>query len=243
MKINFVISSKGDVNIFYKGKAVCVKHDDLRAKELRTELVKNEADRDYELIESLLSKKKTVEHKFRAGNVKIIGDDVFYKEEKLRGAIVKKILEFVEQGKNPTFLLKFIDKLKENPNPNSVEQLYDFILNCNFEINEDGFMIGFKSVRNNYKDWHSGTYDNSVGQSPTMNRDDVCSDKSVGCSYGLHVSNYEYAFEFNNKDGRRLMKVLVNPKNVVSVPQDCSHQKIRCWTYDVIEELSGDYAP
>jgi hypothetical protein len=48
------------------------------------------------------------------------------------------------------------------------------------------------------------------------------------------LGSHEYANSF--KGSGRMLVVKINPKDVVSVPGDCSHQKLRTCRYEVIAE-------
>ena len=88
-----------------------------------------------------------------------------------------------------------------------------------------------------YVDCHSGTFDNTPGLVVRMEREKVDHDPSIGCSKGLHCGSYEYASNF----GEVCLKVIVNPADVVSVPSDCSYQKIRVCQYFVSEVVSEEF--
>ena len=88
-----------------------------------------------------------------------------------------------------------------------------------------------------YVDCHSGTFDNTPGLVVRMEREKVDHDPSQACSHGLHVGSYEYASNF----GEVCLKVIVNPADVVSVPSDCSYQKIRVCQYFVSQVISEKF--
>ena len=62
----------------------------------------------------------------------------------------------------------------------------------------------------------------------------MCDDVEQGCAKGLHVGSWEYANDF--KGNGHLMVVKVNPRDAVSVPRDCSWQKLRACRYVVVAE-------
>jgi hypothetical protein len=64
-----------------------------------------------------------------------------------------------------------------------------------------------------------------------MPRDQVQFDPGVGCHTGLHVGTFEYAAGFAQG---ALLEVVVNPRDVVSVPTDCGAQKMRTCRYTVV---------
>jgi hypothetical protein len=167
------------------------------------------------------------------GNVEVKSGHVFYKGEAVHGTIVDKILGFVRDNIPPTPLLKFLDNLMDNPSRRSVNELYSFLEHGNMPITPDGHFLGYKSVRHDFKDHHTGKFDNSVGQVLEMPRNSVCDDANHGCSYGFHVGSLGYATDFGGSD-RKVVIVKVNPADVVSVPHDCNFQKMRTSRYEVV---------
>ena len=66
-------------------------------------------------------------------------------------------------------------------------------------------------------------------------RRDVDSNTSVGCSQGLHAGTHTYATEWAR--GGKLVAVAIKAVNVVSVPDDCTFQKLRVCEYEVLNEV------
>jgi hypothetical protein len=66
-----------------------------------------------------------------------------------------------------------------------------------------------------------------------MKRNQVCDDADVGCSDGFHAGSYEYAKGYAHGGGH-LMRVEIDPSDVVSVPKDCDCQKLRTAKYTVV---------
>jgi len=102
-------------------------------------------------------------------------------------------------------------------------------------ITPDGHFLAYKKVRANYKDVHSGTMDNSVGQIVEMERHEVDDNKDVTCSTGLHFCGMSYLSCFG---GDRTVIVKINPADVVAIPSDYNDAKGRACRYEVIGELN-----
>ena len=81
---------------------------------------------------------------------------------------------------------------------------------------------------------------NKVGETLEMPRNGVCDDASYGCSSGFHAGSLEYAEGYGN--GGHLMVVEINPKDVVSVPNDCNCQKLRTAKYKVVDHYKTKLA-
>ena len=75
-----------------------------------------------------------------------------------------------------------------------------------------------------------------------MARNSVCDDADVGCSYGFHAGSYDYAKGYAGGGGH-LVVVEIDPTDVVSVPKDCSCQKLRTAKYKVVSVYETIEAP
>lgn len=157
--------------------------------------------------------------------------------ERLHPVLAKKLVNFSFKHQHYNAFKKFLKNVKLNPNQKSVEQLYHFLEHNHFPITPDGCFLAYKSVaRKNGKlvDHHTGTFDNSIGQTVKMPREKCDARRDVTCSHGLHVAAYSYAHSFNAN--ATIIEVKVNPKDVVSVPNDYNNQKMRVCEYYVIKE-------
>ena len=193
---------------------------------------------EYEGLEELLSVKKTVETFFSqstVGSVEIDDTGVKLNGEYVNNYLTNKILDFAKRGLPTAPLVKFFEKVMKNPSYRAVNELYKFLEHGLMPITPDGNFLGYKSVKQDYTDWYSGKFNNSVGQTLEMPRNQVCDDPELGCSYGFHVGTLEYAKDFNSNN--RVMIVEVDPSNVVSVPHECKHQKLRTSKYVVVGEF------
>jgi len=172
---------------------------------------------------------------FSAGKVKIIDGEVYVGDEIVNSLIADRILELINMGQDFTFMAKFLENLMLNPSYQSRQELYLFLENGNMPITDDGRFLAFKWVRDDYRDCHSGTFDNSVGKICKMERKKVDDNRQNTCSSGLHVCTHAYT-----QFGARLMMVAVNPKDVVSVPYDYDNAKMRVSEYEVLYEVNPD---
>jgi hypothetical protein len=124
--------------------------------------------------------------------------------------------------------------MMQNPSHRSVNELYGFLENNNLPITSDGHFLAYKRVRDDYRDVHSGTMDNSVGQVVTMSRNEVDDNANNTCSSGLHFCSQEYLASFG---GDRTVIVKINPADVVSIPTDYNNSKGRACRYLVVGEV------
>jgi len=150
--------------------------------------------------------------------------------EAVSDQLARTILNLMDKGLPYEYLLNFWDRLKENPEPSSVVQLYSFLLANDIPITPDGYIMAYKSVRKKEDgimyDHHTGTVQYFLHKTVSMPRDKVVCSPDQACGPGLHVGSYEYAKSFGGSESI-ILEVLVDPKNVVSVPKDCHQQKCR----------------
>lgn len=139
-----------------------------------------------------------------------------------------------EDSSSADKIRKFWHRCQCNPRIESIELLCEWITRHNLSLNEDGCFFAFKGVRNDYKDCHSGTFDNSPNRVVEMPRKDVVFDPDTHCAAGLHVANINYAHSF----GSKTMLVVVDPADVVSVPNDENCAKMRVCRYRVVKDIT-----
>jgi hypothetical protein len=192
-----------------------------------------------ELLE-LVDLEKAISN-FSDGLVEIKNGKVFFDGEEVHGSISKRILEFMSKGLPFQPLVNFLNNLMENPSMQSQKELYDFLEHELLPITEDGCFLAYKAVRSDYMDKYAGKFDNHVGNVCEMNRAKVDDNRSVGCSEGLHAGALNYVANYGCADsGDHIMIVKINPKDVVSVPSDCNHEKLRTCRYEVVGEYQGE---
>ncbi len=153
-----------------------------------------------------------------------------FKGEALPEGFQNRAAQMAAEGKDPRPLLRFFARLQQNPSWRSVQQLYPFLQHQGIPIEEDGTFLAYKGVREDLKDVHSGTIDNSPGQVVKIERNKISDDANTACHFGLHVGAKEYARPF----GPRCIVCRVKPENVVCIPYDSSQQKMRVCEYEVV---------
>jgi len=190
--------------------------------------------------------------------ITIEGEKILYNGMELHSTLVDRILELRRQNCDFDDMVKFLDNLMSNPSNRSVNELYNFLSHKNLPITDDGHFLGYKAVKiyngsdftdvfgnpvtaGDYVDKYSGTIRNNVGDVVKVVRNMVNDDCSQHCSHGLHVGSLEYSGPggWYNRSSDVVLIVKVNPADVVSVPSDHSHTKLRCCKYEVISTFSG----
>jgi len=175
--------------------------------------------------------------------VTVSGEQVYYNGSLLDNSIVDTIREMMQFGLDFKPMLRFLERAIKSDRFVVVEQLVKFLKACGCTITEDGCFLGYKSVRSDYMDKHSGTICNQVGaEIPRKERWEVDDDPNSHCSKGYHVGALAYAGPGGtfNGSGDHVMICKVAPEDVVSVPNDYSGQKLRCCWYEVVAEFQGE---
>jgi hypothetical protein len=226
----------GNLTLILNNKAFQVLPDHLNYKLILDALPTATND---ELVE-LVDFEKAVSS-FSQGRVEVKNGKVMFDGEEVHGSISKRILEFMSNGLPFQPLVNFLNNLMENPSMQSQKELYDFLEHELLPITEDGCFLAYKAVRNDFMDKYAGKFDNSIGKVCEMTRSKVDDDRSRGCSYGLHAGALNYVATYGNVDaGDKIVIVKINPKDVVSVPSDCNHEKLRTCRYEVVGEYQGE---
>jgi predicted DNA-binding protein YlxM (UPF0122 family) len=178
--------------------------------------------------------------KYISGNVVIEGGSLFYQGIELRSGLVDRIIDSMQKGEDFEFYIPFLENLLENPSSKAVSRLFDFLVANDIQLTADGHFIAWKVVRSNYKDCHSGTFDNSPGQLVKMPRSRVNDNDEQTCSSGLHVCSKSYISYFGSSSSR-IVSCKVNPRDVVSIPVDYNDAKMRVCQYDVVEDVTENF--
>jgi hypothetical protein len=157
----------------------------------------------------------------------------------------RKILQFQAEGLPHKPLVRFAENLQKNPSYRAVNELFQFLEKNDHPITEDGNFIAYKRVRSDFTDIHSGTFDNSVGATVEMPRNQVNEDSMQTCSHGLHVANWNYAhtqFASSNPATDVMLEVEVSPSDVVSIPVDYNQSKMRVCKYKVLGVVDSEHS-
>jgi len=193
--------------------------------------------KDYDSLKDLVSVKKAFSA-FTGDKVKVIDNQVFFNGEPIHNYLSDKILSFMEKGLPHESLIKFLERLMANPSRRAVNELYAFLSHKNLPVTDAGTFLAYKSVRSDYTDHYSGNFNNSIGNTLEMTRNNVCDDHNQGCSVGFHAGSLEYASSFGGGESVLLI-VEIDPADVVSVPSDCNCQKLRTCKYTVVAKYDG----
>jgi hypothetical protein len=191
---------------------------------------------DETAVRDLVNPKKVVLD-FGQGNVSIKGDTLYWQGNEMHNALADRMISMLTEGFSVEPLVFFMENLQKNPSKRAVDELYGFLEHNTLPITPDGFFLAYKKVNKNFRDIHSNTFDNSVGQTVRMARNAVDDNKDVTCSQGLHFCSIEYLDHFGSSDDP-IMILKISPEHVVSIPTDYNNSKGRCCEYTVVGQLA-----
>jgi hypothetical protein len=195
--------------------------------------------------------------KVLSDRVEYDGRNILFDGDVINSALADQILRFIQQGVGDYApLVRFWEKLASNPNEHSRDQLYRWLKTHDFTITDNGDIVGYKGVipvledrLERFESVHagkahvdgkeiSGRIPNNPGSIVTMPRSEVMHNPRIGCHTGLHVGTWAYAQNFGHG---AVLEVHVNPRDIVSIPTDCSDAKMRCCKYKVVQKLGKHY--
>lgn len=233
-KVSYIITDHKIV-VNYDGQTHQVPRTDPLADRLLAALRANKLDE----IPNLVSTAKRIE-KFSRGNFVVRDGEILVNGQVVPSQLGKKIIKFSEEKLPYQPLIKFAENLQKNPSFRAVNELFQFLEKNDHPITENGCFIAYKKVRADFKDVHSGTFDNSPGNEVEMPRNQVNEDATQTCSDGLHVANFDYASHFYA--GGVMLEVEVNPADVVAVPVDYNQAKMRTCKYKVLGVVDKEHS-
>ena len=222
---------------------------------------------DWDTVQDIIEPKKAVIN-FGQGNIEIQGDKIFWKGREMHNALTKRMVAMIQEDFPVEPLVAFMENLMENPSKRAVTELYGFLEKNTLPITPDGCFLAYKKVRQDYFDCHSGTVLNkpavymtdedavtlkeAVGKNNevtvevvdgvtvvSMERNLVDDDQNRTCSTGLHFCSRDYLDHFG---GERIVVLKINPRDVVSIPNDYNDSKGRCARYEIVDEIDKDKA-
>jgi len=225
-KINWLITDN-NITVHYDGQTHIVPRTDALADKLISAMKEKRLDE----IPNLVSAAKRVES-FSKGNFLVKDGEVMVNGSPAPRVLSDKIVKFANEGLPYEPLLKFAERLQHNPSYRAVNELYQFLEKNDHPITENGHFIAYKKVKDDFKDVHSGTFDNSPGNIVQVPRNQVDEDCTRTCSNGLHAANFAYAMNFYG--GGKMLEVEVDPADVVAIPTDYDQAKMRVSRYKVL---------
>lgn len=239
--IPFIMNGNGTISIMLDGsmKPIDTAHRNYEA--IKTAL----KEKNWDVIPSLVNIVEQIQEAIdnssvESGTVVVKNGEVFWNDMAVHNTLTDRIINMSAEGFDIGHMIKFLENLMENPSFRAVNELYGFLEAGSIPITENGTFLAYKKIRADWKDIHSGTFDNSIGTVCKMPRNMVDENSEQTCSAGLHVCSYNYLPNFGSSTGDRVVICEINPRDVVAIPKDYNDTKMRCCEYKVIGEVT-DY--
>jgi hypothetical protein len=171
---------------------------------------------------------------------------VLYDGVEVNNDLTRQIARLIAAGDESAFsLVSFLERVELNPSPSSRLHLFHWLKDRDFTITPSGHFLAYKYVQEDFGSCHSGSaivdgvpveghIPNKPGSVVEMERGEVDPNRQATCSYGLHVATWYYAASY----GSTIVLVLVDPADVVSVPNDYEDQKMRVCKYQVLKQVT-----
>lgn len=238
-KISWLITNNS-VSVSFEGRNKIILKEDSRFEEV-VDCIRNQ---DWVKLEAALDKEKQVET-YSNGRMRVVGGTVYITQDGAEFTVSHRlnttILFYVDQKLPLDSLVNFALKLKANTSYHSTSQLFDYLDHNRFTLTNDGNFIAYKRVDNDFLDFHTHTFDNSPGKIVSMSRNNVDDNPEAHCSNGLHLGSFDFCKNSYHAGQGQLVMAEVDPKDVVSVPNDHNFQKIRVCCYRVVEVIEEEY--
>ena len=206
-------------------------------------------------LQKLLSLKAVVEE-YSVGQLTVNSTGVLYHGQPVHTLDAERVMAFLRDGLPYKPLANYMAKLG-NVSARVKAELYKFLEHKHMPITEEGKIIAYKGVRHDFYSKMGNTQTivlqgevnskgqilNSIGSTIEVERSSVDDNYKNHCSFGLHAGSLAYAKGWAD----RVILIEIDPADVVSVPDDCNCQKLRCCKYKVMGEYTGPmphaYAP
>lgn len=200
------------------------------------------------VLQALISLKAVVET-YSVGELSVNSTGVTYRGKPMHSIDSNRVLAFLQDGLPYKPIANYMARKMANPSARAISELYNFLEHKNMPITPEGKIIAYKGVKMDFYSVHGNTNTvvvqgivnsegrllNSVGTIIEVERSSVDDNFRNGCSFGLHAGSLAYARGW----GQRVVLVEIDPADVVSVPEDCNCQKLRCCKYKIIGEYTG----
>jgi len=248
------------ITVLIEGEPYPISTDHPKFSEINDILVNSDQTPDEDVLLALIKPIKVLDNSLRrlSDRLFVQGGAVLFDGDPIDNSLSQHLVRVLnsddeeERTKGYQNVVKFFENLQDNPSEASKEHLFDFAAHHGLTITDEGYLLLYKSTNLDGTSTYAGygivtTEDgestvyahnripNAVGSIVEIPRRMVDENRHASCSTGLHVGAFSYASTYS----RKLWNVIVNPRDVVSVPHDASSAKIRVNRYQVVGENEG----
>lgn len=182
------------------------------------------------------------------GQTIVLGTNSIKTQDKEYEIPTTSLVKFINYAEKNDYsispLVQKITKSLDEGENESIKDLLTFLDRNELPITINGNILAFKVLNKSddpevFYDCHTNKIAQRVGDVVQMPRTLVCTDRTVHCSNGLHVCSIDYIRGFYVTGSTVLALVLVEPKDICSVPTDTS-SKVRCNRYQILGIVPED---
>ena len=161
--LSFTIGANS-ITVFIDGEINTIDSSHANYDPLLGELRKPAGERDLAAIKSFVTVMAMIS-RYVHGRVSLTDAAVLFEGNPVGDLLAKRMLEIFQQGIDVTPYAMFMENVRANPASYVHQELYEWMEKGKLPITPDGHLVAFKKVRDDYKDCHTGRFDNSVGSS------------------------------------------------------------------------------
>lgn len=230
----YIVSQAGTITVICKGQNYSFDRSSLTYERVKEALNEQDEAKFLSCIDH--------DNHFRArshGKVTFEDGVIRYNGAKVDNSLSRRILELYEEGFNFHPLMRFLENCYQNPNPTVVDRLYGFMQNNCIMLDPDGYIVGFKKVRNDNFDFYSGTVLYKVGTVVSLPLHQCSFDTTRESDRGLHIGSKNYAENIWYPGSGKVLLLRVHPKDIVCVPETSTMEKMRASQVEVLEEYEA----
>lgn len=243
------IEGRQSITILHDGKLKVMSDSDPAFLKVHQYVWNDEYDKAILMFDKESGIRDSLKESVLSDRIQVTNGSVILDGEVCNNEITDLVIDMYEQGEDYVPLANFFALLSDNPVHHSRHRLFDWLRSAGkFSLDSEGYIIGYKGLNSDFGSKHSGpgvvngipvngSLDNSPGN--VLEIEKVEMNPEIGCAHGLHVGTYEYASDWGRYG--KVVSVKVSPADVGSVPTDCNDQKMRCFKYEVIEEVTLPY--
>lgn len=189
---------------------------------------------------------KELEDRVRNSNILEWKDDSIYYPIVSGLSLPKELAEYILDAEDAGDKVKietyknFWTLMSLNTDEYCRKNLFAFLMRHDFKVAKCGFFVAYRNVDTTntpevFTDHHTRTFRIKVGEMVTLPRSQCDCDSRQECSRGLHVSSTNWLTR--NYYGNVGLVVLVNPADVVAVPERSDYGKLRTCAYLPIDKI------
>ena len=200
--LSFTIG-KSSISVFLDGEFNSIDESHANYEPLLAELKKPAEERDLDSIRAFITVKRMIEL-MSIGRVTVLEESILYDGVEVNNYMTHRMIELIQQGFDITPWVLFMDNVFLNPAAYAQNELYEWMEKAHMPLTPDGSFLAFKKVRSDYKDCHTGMFDNSPGTILEMDRASCNPNRDNHCSTGFHFCSVGYLSSFG---GERIVAV------------------------------------